>query len=178
MLLAIDKDLHLRSPEATDAKELFNLIDKHRLFLSKWLPWVDSTLREADTIEYLDEVRLYDKAQQTLTFLIIYKGKIAGMVDLHDIMPRIERAELGYWLGESYQGKGLMTAACKAVMDYAFEEWHLNRLMIRVVPENTRSLAIPHRLGFKLEGTLRQEYNLHGELRDLALFGLLRDERF
>ena len=66
--------------------------------------------------------------------------------------------EFGYWLGAEFEGNGI------------------NRIVIRCHPENTRSSAIPKRLGFTLEGTLRECTRLNGELIDMQIYSLLRRE--
>jgi ribosomal-protein-serine acetyltransferase len=84
--------------------------------------------------------------------------------------------EIGYWLAADCQGKGLITEACRAVIDYLFTEWNLHRVAIRVAAGNNRSAAIPRRLGFTLEGTHRHAQKLRDTWLDLQVFGLLADE--
>jgi hypothetical protein len=59
---------------------------------------------------------------------------------------------VGYWLGEQYQGKGLVTAACRALVEHAFFELGLNRAVILCATENEKSCAVAERLGFRREG--------------------------
>lgn len=83
---------------------------------------------------------------------------------------------IGYWLGEKYQGKGIMTKACKALIQYCFEELNLERIEIRVATENIKSQAIPERLGFQKEGCLRNAEVLYDQYIDLYVYGLLKKE--
>ena len=55
---------------------------------------------------------------------------------------------IGYWLGEQFQGKGIMTAACRVLVNYAFNEFKLHRVEIKCATGNTKSCAIPERLLF------------------------------
>jgi ribosomal-protein-serine acetyltransferase len=84
--------------------------------------------------------------------------------------------ELGYWLGERHQKKGLMTSACRAYVAHAFEELGLNRVEVRAAVMNERSRAVPVRLGFTHEGTIRQVERLHDRFVDHAVYGLIREE--
>jgi ribosomal-protein-serine acetyltransferase len=86
------------------------------------------------------------------------------------------RTELGYWIAQNEEGKGTISKACKLLIDYAFAELDLNRIEIRCSVENTRSAAIPERLGFTLEGVLRQSHMRNGRLHDFSIYGLLRSE--
>ena len=86
------------------------------------------------------------------------------------------RVELGYWIGSAHQGKGIMTDACRAVIDHLFRELRLHRIEIQCATGNARSAAIPRRLGFSLEGTRREAELVNGQFYDLLLFSLLKRE--
>jgi RimJ/RimL family protein N-acetyltransferase len=80
---------------------------------------------------------------------------------------------IGYWIAESSQGRGTVTEAVRALTKHAFEVWKLNRVEIRAATGNTRSAAIPLRLGYVQEGVLRQ-VERHGETyEDLAVYSML-----
>jgi RimJ/RimL family protein N-acetyltransferase len=86
---------------------------------------------------------------------------------------------IGYWIRASRAGQGLATEAAAAVTKVGFEVCGLDRIEIRVDPLNAPSLAIPRKLGYAEEGTLRRV--LHGpdaapRQRDAVVFALLRDE--
>jgi hypothetical protein len=83
---------------------------------------------------------------------------------------------LSYWLDAAHQGRGLMTAACGAVITHSFHTWQLNRITIECATDNTRSRALAERLGFKLEGIVRQIEWLQDHFADHALYGRLRSE--
>jgi ribosomal-protein-serine acetyltransferase len=84
--------------------------------------------------------------------------------------------EIGYWLGASFQSKGLVTKSCRALIDYAFNELNLNRIEIRCGVENKKSRKIPEKLGFREEGIIRQAEWLHNHFIDLVIYGMLADE--
>ena len=69
-----------------------------------------------------------------------------------------------------------MTASCRAVVQYAFNDMGLNRVVIRCATGNRRSRAIPERLGFTLEGVAKQSEWLYDHFVDLAIYSLLRSE--
>ncbi len=83
---------------------------------------------------------------------------------------------LSYWLDEAHQGKGIMTACCRAFVSHAFTTWKMNRITIQCATKNTRSRAIPERLGFKLEGIIREAEWLYDHYVDHMLYGLLRSD--
>lgn len=80
---------------------------------------------------------------------------------------------VGYWLDERQQGRGTMTAAARLLVDHALTAWRLNRVEIVVATENRRSRAIPERLGFRAEGTLRQYQLVDGRYLDCVSYSML-----
>jgi ribosomal-protein-serine acetyltransferase len=91
-----------------------------------------------------------------------------------DWAPR--RGEMGYWLAADAQGQGLVTSACRALIQHAFIDYDLNRLEIRCATNNARSRAIPEKIGFVCEGVLRQVEWLYDHFVDHALYAQLRQD--
>ena len=87
------------------------------------------------------------------------------------------QAEMGYDLEKEHWGKGIMTEAMNAVIDFGFERMGLNRIEVFIMPRNKRSLKLIRRLGFEREGLLRQRYfDEHGNFADDVLFSMLRSD--
>lgn len=172
----LDADSALRLVEPHDAEEMFNLIDSNRAHLREWLPWVDGTREVDDTLENIQVGMRQHAANQGYQMAIVHQGRIAGRIGMHGISWGNGAMSLGYWLGEQYQGKGLMTRAVKAVVDHAFHTWKLHRVEIRCAPGNTKSRAIPERLGFTQEGVLREVERLGDRRVDLVVYAMLATE--
>lgn len=85
-------------------------------------------------------------------------------------------AYIGYWLGEDFQGKGIMTKVAKALTDPAFSNLKLNKVEIRAAAENEKSRGIPERLGFVKEGCIRKSEWLYDHYVDSIVYGVLADE--
>jgi ribosomal-protein-serine acetyltransferase len=84
--------------------------------------------------------------------------------------------EVGYGIGSAHEGRGLVTAATRALIDIGFGELGLHRIVIRAGVGNARSRAIPERLGFTLEGHAREEGRGSGGFYDIVVYGLLDRE--
>ncbi|GER87780.1 ribosomal-protein-serine acetyltransferase [Dictyobacter vulcani] len=174
--MKLDESLELKSVAERDARALFQLVDTNRLYLRQWLPWIDYTQTVEDELAYIRSVTMQFQDNQSISCAILYKGSIAGTISYHPIDWANRKVEIGYWLGAQFQGKGLMSAACKALTAYAFENLKLNKVEIRCATGNIRSCAIPQRLGFVEEGTIRQAEWLYDHFVDLRLYGLLVSE--
>lgn len=174
LFLSIDSSLSLHHPNPDWAKTIFEIIDEERAHLEKWLPWVDKTISEKDTLSFLKEARAFNKYGQNLTTFIFLHQQIIGSVAFNRFDKKNNSGEVGYWLRQGFQGKGLMTKACATLIQFGFEKRHLNRIEIKVASSNTKSKAIPQRLGFQHEGTLREAIFRNEQYHDLDIFAKLK----
>jgi ribosomal-protein-serine acetyltransferase len=160
--------LHLALP--AHAPELFALTDANREHLRAWLPWVDHVKTVADTTAFLRD-RLHAFADDRgLCLLIKHDGKIAGTIGFNNLDLAHRTASIGYWLDAASTGRGLMTAAVRELTALGFDHYGLRRIEIRCATINLRSRAIPERLGYTLEGVLRQAEHVNGRTFDHAVY--------
>ena len=172
----IDDHLELRLLEERHADELFALTDKHRAYLREWLPWLDATKKVRDTVEFIKGTLKQFAEDNGFSAGIWLDGALVGVIGLHGINRPNRWATIGYWLAEDAQGKGVMTRACRAVVDHLIGDIGLNRIGIACATENRKSRAIPERLGFKQEGIQRQVEWLYGKPLDHAVYSVLASE--
>ncbi|HET7032811.1 MAG TPA: GNAT family N-acetyltransferase, partial [Casimicrobiaceae bacterium] len=110
---------------------------------------------------------LWDRASDTFV----------GSSGLHRIDWSVPSVEIGYWIRSSFEGTGLISEAVAMIAAFAFETLRAQRVRIRCDARNARSAAVPRRLGFVHEATLRNETrNTDGSLRDTLEFGLTPEE--
>jgi ribosomal-protein-serine acetyltransferase len=178
MPIKVDEDIFLSELSVHNAKELFDLVNGNRNHLRKWLSWVDKTRDINNTIDYIQSTQQQDIYSGRLVLEVWYKCDLAGLIDLHGGDSLNMKAEIGYWIAEKFQGKGIMTKACRAFIDYAFNEIGLNRIVIRCAVDNVKSRAVPERLDFKFEGIEREGQQLYGKFLDLRVYSLVKSEWF
>lgn len=169
-------DSELRLLEPRHAEKLFWLTDKSRNYLREWLPWVDFTNEVRNSKDFIEGTLKQFGNNNGFQAGIWYKGELAGVIGLHGINWANNSTSIGYWLGEDFQGKGLITLACKSVIDYSFNELKLKRIEISVATENHKSQAIPERLGFQKEGCIRSAEYLYDRYVDHYIFGLIEED--
>jgi ribosomal-protein-alanine N-acetyltransferase len=99
-----------------------------------------------------------------------------GTCGYHNWSARNRRAEIGYDLSPDAWGQGFMSEALGAAIDYGFNHMNLNRIEALVYPENVRSVRLLERLGFQVDGVLRDYFFHDGKFYDHQLFSLLRRE--
>lgn len=172
----VEEGLALRLLEPRHAQLLFDLIDRNREHLGAWFPWVEQTRTVDDSKGFIRESLERYARDDGFQLGIWLSGELVGVVGLQGISHPLRSTELYYWLGAAYEGRGVMTKACRYLCAYLFGELNLNRVEIRCSETNAKSRALPERLGFMLEGKLRQLGYTRDGLVDYLVYGALADE--
>lgn len=171
--LAVAPGIEMRQYGPQDAEPIYALVDRNREHLRQWLPWVDHTHSAADVHDFIGRVRAQLDANQGPNTGIWADGVMVGNVGCHPIDWSNRNCSIGYWLDAGCQGRGLITRCCTVLLDYLFEEAGLHRVEIRCGTGNTRSCAIPQRLGFTREGVSFEAEWVGGRWVDLVVWGVL-----
>jgi len=100
-------------------------------------------------------------------------GQLVGCMSLL-ISPPHQRGTLAYWVGRPYWGQGYATEAAERVVQFGFEELHLNRIAAAAMRRNRGSTRVMEKVGLEYEGTLRQDILHWGAFEDIDQYGLLR----
>jgi ribosomal-protein-alanine N-acetyltransferase len=85
-------------------------------------------------------------------------------------------AEIGYWLGEDYWGRGIVTEAVRRVTDWAFENFDLCRIFAHVFAWNPASMRVLEKAGYEYEGRLRQSVTKDGQTIDQVIYAIIRED--
>ena len=171
--------LNLRALGPEHVDQLHEVIPKNKAHLAASMRWAHTEpLSYEDRIDLLRKMRANFDLSLDFTLGIFERStnRCIGGTGIH---PRIgpQALEIGYWIAADRQGNGLVTEAVTAMVSVAFEAMGARRLEIRCSPQNSRSRAIPERLGFHLDGVLREGgISGSGELEDKMIWSLLASE--
>jgi ribosomal-protein-serine acetyltransferase len=168
--------IELRLLELEHAEELFRVIDANRASLRQWLPWLDLSNSPEDTAEHIRQSIERFETLNGFSAGIWVDGQLCGAIGLHAIDARHRHSSIGYWLAAAARGTGVMTQACRAVIGAGFRHYGLHRIEIRCATGNHKSGAIPRRLGFTYEGTIREAEWLYDHFVDLEVHSMLEQE--
>lgn len=168
--------VELRHWTESDAEAVFEAVRKNYDHLRTFMEWVKPDHSIADYEQFIEREIRGTADSERLGFGI-YRGDALigtiGMINFdHDAMV----AEIGYWIDVAEEGKGIVSKACEALIDFIFGDFRMNRIQIRCAAPNVRSAAIPKRFGFTKEGTQRQHVLRDGKLMDFDTYGLLASE--
>ena len=170
----------VRPYRADDAEALFAAIDESRADLAPWLPWVGRHESADDTRDFCLRALANWIARTTLEVGVFdaRDGRPLGATGFPRLDWRARTFEIGYWLRRSAVGQGFISEAVREVTRFACEELAANRVEIRCDARNERSRRVAERLGFTLEGRLRNnELDPAGQPRDTLVFALIPDDR-
>ena len=176
-LFQVDENIVLRQLMPGDYVDMFTVMDRQREYLGEWLPFIQSTKVAADTKRFVDETVNQKGDRFEYVFTIRYKDHFAGLVGFKATDRQNRRTEIGYWLSQELQGRGIVTKCVERMCRFAFDELNMNRIQIRCAVKNEKSKAIPRRLGFTFEGTEREgELSSGGVFRDIECYSRLKGD--
>jgi RimJ/RimL family protein N-acetyltransferase len=173
----VTERLVLRCWEPRDAPLLKEAVDSSIDYLLPWMPWAAHEPQSLeDKVALLRQFRGKFDLGQDFTYGIFTRDEqqAVGGTGLHTRIGD-EAFEIGYWIRASRAGEGLGTESTAALTRVAFELTDVDRIEIRCEPENERSRAIPRRLGYREEATLRRRLR-QPEPRDVVIYSLFRDD--
>jgi ribosomal-protein-serine acetyltransferase len=168
----LTEDRSMRLLDPADADELFALIDANREHLARWMPFVGQTRSAADSLTFIHAAVRQHEENRSLQMAIVQEGRIVGVAGFHRIDWTARATSIGYWLAEAHQGAGTMTLAVRALVDYAIRVLGLHRVEIRAGVENRRSRAIPERLGFREDGSVRGAERIGSRVIDHVIYAI------
>jgi RimJ/RimL family protein N-acetyltransferase len=120
-------------------------------------------------------VRIRNGTETRLAITLLSDARLIGGVGLRFAFDH-QHAELGYWIGVPYWGKGYATEAAEAMLRYGFETLKLHRIFASHFQDNTASGRILVKLGMRYEGCQRKHYRKWDQFVDSELYGILRQE--
>lgn len=177
MEMVIDNVITLRQLTEADAADIFVTINSQREYLGKWLPFVKHTKSVSDTQAFVNSIIDLPEEIMEYTFTIRIDGCLAGLIGFKSTDRANRKTEIGYWLSESFQGRGIITKSVKRLCEFAFQELNMNRIQIKCAVGNSASIAVAERLGFVREGIERDGELLSGDaFTDLYIYSLLKSE--
>ena len=160
--------------------EFYKLIDKNKNYIGKTFP---VTLANSDSLKKAEDFLTVslDKEKNNEGFYFyardIKTNDLIGYLCVKTIDYRISKCELGYFIDEDYQGKGITSKMVSNALAFCFNELMMNKIFICTSEINFASQQIALKHHFKQEGILRDEFrNGDGELQNSVYFGLLKSE--
>lgn len=168
-------ECRIRTWELSDAKDLAAALSNKKVQdnLRDGLPY---PYTQQDGEAFISDMLSADK-NETFAFAITIDNIAIGSIGVFR-QGNIHRqtAELGYYIGEEYWGKGIMTEAIKQICEYVFRESDMIRIYAEPFAYNIASCRALEKAGFQYEGTLRRNALKNGKVIDMKMYSLLKEE--
>ncbi len=175
--IQVTPNLRLISVALENAAALAKLVTHNKEHLQVYLPKVVEVITSEETafahLRYCQEA---ERSKELIETHLFYDGELCGAIRLNNFEPENKKASIAYFLASRYQGKGIVTQAAKAMLDYSFKTLELNRIELRCVTSNKASIAVAERLGFTREGELREAELLSEGFVNHYVYALLSRE--
>jgi len=170
----IDERTVVRTLALDDAELVYRAIDQNRDRLRPYMPW-EQTTRSPDDVRAFIERSLLSPTDED-AYGIWVAEEFAGSVGLR-VDTLMNGGEIGYWVAGAFEGQGLVTTACRYLIDHGFRDRKLHRIEIHAAADNLRSRAVAERLGFVHEATTRDGHRkADGTYVDQVAYGILEHE--
>ncbi len=174
--LRVAPDIELRWLELHQAKLLLDLVNRYRSELRVYLEFVDSFLTIQNAEDLIERGRRDLARGLAFNAGIWVNGQLVGMAGLLDVNPAHRKAEIEYWLAPPFWGRGIGSKVAAAVLAHGFGELNLNRIQLLNPLDNTRSQHLAQKLGFRLEGVLRQDRFHNNRIVSHEVYSMLRGD--
>ncbi|GAA2054911.1 GNAT family protein [Catenulispora yoronensis] len=174
--ISLTADAELRPLEPWQVGEFFAHIERARELVD---PWIRFAAAAPDLVSAHTMLQRYADKQA------VDSGRLFGIWDRRTLVggcmfPAFDAesgvCEIGVWTEPAGQGRGLVSAAVRHLLDYALIARGLTRAEWHCSPANERSWAVAKRMGMTVEGVLRSAYVVNGERQDVQVWSVLRDE--
>ncbi|RXZ68152.1 GNAT family N-acetyltransferase [Agromyces albus] len=172
-----DGDVTLRPIRARDAKLLERVLLANRSWLRQWEATYPGGGSVVDARASIRNLLAHARAGNALPFVIEHEGQLVGQLNVSSItFGSLSSATIGYWVAQEVAGRGITPVSVALATDYCFSTLHLHRMEICIRPENTPSLRVVEKLGFRYEGLRRRFIHINGDWRDHFAFALVAEE--
>lgn len=185
LLLKIPEEIQtdqliIRAPQVGDGALVRPVVLANQEYLKAWMPWAVNVPTAEEYEIWARKRRLAFLAREELPLMLLWRetGQYIGGSGVHDIKWEVPKFEIGYWIAQEFEGRGLVLEAVNAITTFLFETLNANRVEIRCDVNNVRSAAVARRAGYTHEGTLihNARHHLTNELRSTHLFAKTREE--
>src|SRR5882757_8610072 len=167
----INDNLQLKTLQPADALALAALVKDNLPQLQPWLLWAVDDYDVGHAGDFIRQNLDNTSKYKAPSYGIFYQNELVGCIGFVKIERENKLAEIGYWISAEHEGKGIITACTRALIEYCFDELRLGRVEIRAAASNKRSRAVPERLGFKLAAQHKDIHPLPGErVDDLVIY--------
>jgi len=168
----VDQEITLALIQESFAPYYSQIVSEQNDYLAQWLAWPTHCHSEQDFRLFAQRM-LHEYADgKSMTCAIFYQDTLVGNCSFNRINHDTSCVEIGYWLSQPYQGKGIMTRVVKSLIDIAFNELEMEKVQLSAAVDNQPSREVALRVGMVLEGIISNQEKVGDRILDHAIYGI------
>jgi ribosomal-protein-serine acetyltransferase len=172
----VSEDIKLKLLTYIDCKNFYELTINNSKHLEHFLPRISENKSIEDTQKVINIFLNQLADNNGFRSGIIYENKLVGIVGLKYIDWINKKTEIMYWVDKDSQGKGITTKCVNKLIDIAFNQYGINKVIIKSSISNKASIRIAEKCGFTLEGICKSDELLSDGYTDICYYSLLKDD--
>lgn len=153
--------------------DLWLIYEETRPELLPYMFWAHTQTKPEHALDFIRNTERARDERREQVFIVFADDVPLGSVGLHNLGSIHRSTEMGFWVRTSYAGRGICTAAAARMLRYAFNDLRLHRVFIRHSVENESSRAVIQKLGFRSEGTARDDLWIGDRFASHKTYGML-----
>lgn len=172
----INNEIELELVSPYTAEEVYSIVEENREYLAEYLNWLDKTKSSEDVYQNTKNALTRFADKKGIDYVIKENGKIIGRISIWQTNEEANVFEIGYWISKEHARRGIMTLCAKEILRIGIEYLKAEKFEIYCIAENIGSNRVAQKLGFRLEGTIRNSIKVNEKLFTMNVFGLLKEE--
>ena len=174
--MEVSESIKLQLLIEKDAEKFYNLIDKNKEYLKEFMPRMLETKSVGDTRDVIKIFLNQIIENNGFRAAIYYNLDMVGIVGFKYMDWQNMKTEMMYWIDQDYTGKGIATECVEKLINVAFYEYGMNKIIIKSSVKNIGSKKIAEKCGFTIEGTLKEDELLMDGFTDINVYSLLKKD--
>lgn len=172
--MSVSDQIRLQILTDKDAEEFFNLIDKNKDHLRGFMPRIMETKSIEDSRKVINIFLTQLVENNGFRAAIYHNTDMVGVAGLKYIDWINKKTEIMYWVDQDYLGQGITTACVNKLLEVSFNEYKLNKVIIKSSVDNSPSNRIAEKCGFSLEGVSKDDELLDRGYTSINVYSLLK----
>lgn len=168
--------INIRIIREEDAQHMHLLVQRNAKRLKDYFPvTIEKTLTREKALQTIKMYKMLEEQKQLVVFMVEQKSELVAVVFLKNFDKKVNKCEVSYFTDKESEGQGIATQAVKEIAAKAFNDYNISKLFCRIDTNNTASNKVARKVGFQLEGILKQEFQIaDGSVVDINYYGMLK----
>jgi RimJ/RimL family protein N-acetyltransferase len=174
--ISIDEELEFRHTRMDQLELFYTVIESSRSFFLQFDSSIGEIRGRDGVAQLIERIQNLEKLNTGIGFGLWRQDQLLGHFGIHNMSETHQKAQVGYWMASNQAGKGYASKALRALVDFGFKTFNLQRVEATTATTNHASIRLLERTGFQREGLLRSAHKIGDRFVDDFIYSVLRSE--